>query len=136
MSLSSNVSTHLAVEMRLEIDEQATVANRFTQDGENFLTFGALSDTTANTAAVATATAATVTNQSGIAAVNANIASILSGSSALETLNVSNETVGWKNTVAIENKSASQHRSCQEIEHHRTIRCTQPLLSYLSGYRR
>ena len=33
------------------------------QDGENFLTFGALSDTTANTTAIATATAATVTNQ-------------------------------------------------------------------------
>ena len=50
------------------------------QDGENFLTFGALSDTTANTAAIATATAATVSNQSGIAAVNANIANILTGS--------------------------------------------------------
>ena len=61
------------------------------QDGENFLTFGALSDTTANTAAIATATAATVTNQSGIAAVNNNIANILTGSAALETLNVSND---------------------------------------------
>ena len=65
------------------------------QDGENFLTFGALSDTTANTAAIATATAATVTNQSGIAAVNNNIANILTGSAALETLNVFNETVWW-----------------------------------------
>ena len=50
------------------------------QDGENFLTFGALSDTTANTAAIATATAATVSNQSGIAALNNNIANILTGS--------------------------------------------------------
>ena len=36
MSHGANASTDLAVEMRLEIDEQAAVANRFTHDGENF----------------------------------------------------------------------------------------------------
>ena len=62
-------------------------ARFISQDINNFVTYGAKSDVTANTAAIATATAATVTNQSGIAAVNANIASILAGSSALETSN-------------------------------------------------
>ena len=57
------------------------------QDSNNFVTYGALSDTTANTAAIAVNAAAAVTsNRSGIAAVNANIASILAGNSALETL--------------------------------------------------
>ena len=40
-----------------------------------------------------------MTNQSGIAAVNDNIANILTGSAALETLNVFNETVGGSNTA-------------------------------------
>ena len=90
------------------------------QDGENFLTFGALSDTTANTAAIATATAATVTNQSGIAAVNANIANILTGSAALETLHVFNETVGGKNTLEIKNKPDNQNVASLQIEHELT----------------
>jgi hypothetical protein len=79
-------------------------ARFISQDINNFVTYGAKSDVTANSAAIATATAATVTNQSGIAAVNANLASILAGNSALETLNVSNETVGGKNTLEIKNK--------------------------------
>ena len=74
------------------------------QDSNNFVTYGALSNTTANTAAIATATAATVANQSGIAAVNANIASILTGNSALETLNVFNEVVGGSNRLEIKKK--------------------------------
>jgi hypothetical protein len=90
------------------------------QDGENFLTFGALSDTTANTAAIATATAATVTNQSGIAAVNANIANILTGSAALETLHVFNETPGGKNTLEIKNKPDNQNVASLQIEHELT----------------
>ena len=90
------------------------------QDGENFLTFGALSDTTANTAAIATATAATVTNQSGIAAVNANIANILTGSAALETLHVFNETVGGSNTVEIKNKPDALNVASLQIEHELT----------------
>ena len=90
------------------------------QDGENFLTFGALSDTTANTAAIATATAATVTNQSGIAAVNANIANILTGSAALETLNVFNETVGGSNTLEIKNKPDALNVASLQIEHELT----------------
>ena len=73
----------------------SVINNRFiAQDSNNFVTFGALADVTANTTAIATATAATVTNQSGIAAVNANIANILTGSAALETLHVFNEVVG------------------------------------------
>ena len=69
------------------------IAARFiVQDMENLVTFGAKSDTTANTAAIALSTVAATTNQSGIAAVNANIASILSGSSSLETLNVTSST--------------------------------------------
>jgi len=75
------------------------------QDGNNFVTYGAKSDTPANTAAIALNTAAATTNQSGIAAVNANLASMLSGSSALETLNVFNETVGgrtrWKSRTSL-----------------------------------
>ena len=90
------------------------------QDGENFLTFGALSDTTANTAAIAVNTAATVTNQSGIAAVNANIANILTGSAALETLNVFNEAVGGKNTLEIKNKPDNQNVASLQIEHELT----------------
>ena len=90
------------------------------QDGENFLTFGALSDTTANTTAIATATAATVTNQSGIAAVNANIANILTGSAALETLNVFNEVVGGSNTVEIKNKPDALNVASLQIEHELT----------------
>ena len=46
----------------------------------------------ANTAAISTATAATVTNQSGTSAVNADIASILSGNTALEALSVFDES--------------------------------------------
>ena len=64
------------------------------QDMENLVTFGAKSDVTANTAAIAVNTATTATNQSLVAQANSNIASILTGSSALETLHVFNETVG------------------------------------------
>ena len=100
------------------------------QDGENFLTFGALSDTTANTAAIATATAATVTNQSGIAAVNNNIANILTGSAALETLNVSNETVGGKNTLEIKNKPDAINTASLQIEHELTASAQQAKVNF------
>ena len=90
------------------------------QDGQNFVTYGAKSDVTANTAAIATATAATVTNQSGIAAVNANIANILTGSAALETLHVFNEVVGGSNTVEIKNKPDALNVASLQIEHELT----------------
>jgi hypothetical protein len=95
--------------------------NRFiAQDSNNFVTYGALSDTTANTTAIATATAATVANQSGVAAVNANIASILTGNSALETLNVFNEVVGGSNTLEIKNKPDAINTASLQIEHELT----------------
>ena len=90
------------------------------QDGQNFVTYGAKSDVTANTAAIATATAATVTNQSGIASVNANIANILTGSAALETLNVFNEVVGGSNTLEIKNKPDAINTASLQIEHELT----------------
>ena len=94
------------------------------QDGNNFVTYGAKSDVAANTAAIATATAATVTNQSGIAAVNSNIASILTGSSALETLNVVNETVGGNNTLEIKYKPDALNTASLQIEHELTASAT------------
>ena len=100
------------------------------QDGENFLTFGALSDTTANTAAIAVNTAATVTNQSGIAAVNANIANILTGSAALETLNVFNETVGGSNTLEIKNKPDAINTASLQIEHELTASAQQAKVNF------
>ena len=90
------------------------------QDGNNLVTFGAKSDVTANTTAIATATAATVTNQSGIAAVNGNIANILTGSAALETLHVFNETVGGSNTLEIKNKPDALNVASLQIEHELT----------------
>ena len=94
------------------------------------MTFGAKSDVTANTAAIATATAATVTNQSGIAAVNANIASILAGSSALETLNVFNETVGGSNTLEIKNKPDVLNTASLQIEHELTASAQQAKVNF------
>ena len=90
------------------------------QDSNNLVTFGAKSDVTANTTAIATATAATVTNQSGIAAVNGNIANILTGSAALETLHVFNETVGESNTLEIKNKPDALNVASLQIEHELT----------------
>ena len=67
-------------------------AHFIVQDSNNFVTYGAKSTVTANTAQIAVNTAAATTNQSSIAAANANIASILSGDTALETLNVFDES--------------------------------------------
>jgi hypothetical protein len=100
------------------------------QDGSNFVTFGALSDTTANTAAIATVTAAATTNQSGIAAVNASIASILAGNSALETLNVFNETVGGSNTLEIKNKPDALNTASLQIEHELTTSAQQAKVNF------
>ena len=100
------------------------------RDGQNFVTYGAKSDVTANTAAIATATAATVTNQSGIAAVNNNIANILTGSAALETLNVSNETVGGKNTLEIKNKPDAINTASLQIKHVLTASAQQAKVNF------
>ena len=97
---------------------------------ENLVTFGAKSDVTANTAAIAVNAAATVTNQSGIAAVNANIASILAGNSALETLNVSNQTVGGKNTLEIKNKPDALNTASLQIEHELTASAQQAKVNF------
>jgi hypothetical protein len=105
-------------------------ARFISQDINNFVTYGAKSDVTANTAAIAVNTAATVTNQSGIAAVNSNIASILAGSSALETLNVFNETVGGKNTVEIKNKPDALNTASLQIEHELTASAQQAKVNF------
>ena len=91
----------------------------------NFVTYGAKSDVTSNAAAIAVNAAAATSNQSGIAAVNANIASILAGSSALETLNVFNETVGGSNTVEIKNKPDALNVASLQIEHELTASAQQ-----------
>jgi hypothetical protein len=75
-------------------------------------------------------TAATVTNQSGIAAVNANIASILAGSSALETLNVSNEVVGGSNRLEIKNKPDALNTASLQIEHELTASAQQAKVNF------
>ena len=61
-----------------------------------------------------------MTNQSGIAAVNANIANILTGSAALETLHVFNEAVGGSNTLEIKNKPDALNVASLQIEHELT----------------
>ncbi len=100
------------------------------QDINNFVTYGAKSDVTANTAAIAVNTAAATTNQSGIAAVNASIASILAGDTALEALTVFNEDVGGNNTVEIKNKPDALNVASLQIEHELTASAQQAKVNF------
>jgi hypothetical protein len=97
---------------------------------ENLVTFGAKSDVTANAAAIAVNTAAAATNQSLVAQTNSNIASILAGNSALETLNVSNEVVGGKNTLEIKNKPDALNTASLQIEHELTASAQQANVNF------
>ena len=71
-----------------------------------------------------------MTNQSGIAAVNANIANILTGSAALETLNVFNEVVGGSNTLEIKNKPDAINTASLQIEHELTASAQQAKVNF------
>ena len=100
------------------------------QDGENFLTFGALSDTTANTSSDRHSHSSHRDESIGIAAVNTNIANILTGSAALETLNVFNETVGGSNTLEIKNKPDAINTASLQIEHELTASAQQAKVNF------